>query len=40
MAAVVHVVTAALEHIKHRAVEMSVLLAVGAGRVGLDVGFE
>ena len=38
--AVVHVVAAALEHVEHRAVEVAVLLAVGAGRIGLDVRFH
>src|SRR5262249_59664362 len=35
--AVVHVMAAALEHVEHRAVEMTVLLAVGARRIGLDM---
>ena len=40
MAAVVHVMAVALEHVEHRAVEMAVLLAGGARRVGLDVRFD
>src|SRR5205823_7669640 len=37
MAAIVHVMAAAFEHVENRAVEMTMLLAVGAGRIGLDV---
>src|SRR5215471_2346019 len=40
VAAVVYVVAAALEHVEHRAVEVAVLLAEGARRVGLDVRFH
>ena len=40
VAAVVHVMAVALEHVEHRAVEMAVLLAGGARRVGLDVRFD
>src|SRR5262249_44241385 len=38
--AIVHVMAAALEHVEHRAVEVAVLLAVGLGRVGLDMRFH
>jgi hypothetical protein len=37
VAAIVHVVAPALEHVEHRAVEMPVLLAVGARGIGLDM---
>src|SRR5262249_16398462 len=40
VAAVVHVVAAALEHVEAGAVEVAVLLAVGARRVDLDVGLD
>ena len=38
--AVVDVVAAPLEHVEHGAVHMSVLLAVGAGRVDLDMRLD
>jgi len=38
--AVMDVVAAPFEHVEAGAVEMAVLLAVGAGRVDLDVGFD
>ncbi len=34
------VVTAALEHVEHGAVEVPVLLAIGAGRIAFDVGLD
>ena len=40
VAAVVHVVAVALEHVEHRAVEMAVLLAGVERRVALDVQFD
>ena len=40
VAAVVHVMAVALEHVEHRAVEMAVLLAGGARRIGLDVRLD
>src|SRR5207244_8134209 len=40
MAAVVHVMAAALEHVEHRAVEVAVLLPVSLRRVGLDMRFH
>src|SRR5262249_53435765 len=40
VAAVVHVVAAALEHVEHRAVEVAMLLAVGARRIGLDMRLQ
>src|SRR5207244_279761 len=40
MAAVVHVMAAALEHVEHRAVEVAVLLPVSPRRVGLDMRFH
>src|SRR5262249_9943310 len=39
-AAIVDVVAAPLEHVEHRAVEMAVLLPVGAGRIALDMGLD
>src|SRR5262249_48872726 len=39
-AAVMDIVTAALEHIEHGAVEMPMLLAVGAGRIAFDMGLD
>src|SRR5262245_62443133 len=38
--AIVHDMAAALEHVEHRAVEVAALLAVGLGRVGLDMRFH
>jgi hypothetical protein len=38
--AVMDVMSMALEHIEHRAVEGAVLLTAGLRRVGLDVGFD
>src|SRR6185312_17085389 len=38
--AVVHVVAAALEHVEHGAVQVAVLLSVGARRVDLDMGLD
>src|SRR6185312_12966351 len=40
LAAVMDVVAAALDHVEHGAVEMAVLLAEGAGTIGLDVGLD
>src|SRR6516165_2351653 len=40
MAAVVHVMAAALEHVEHSAVEVAVLLPVSPRRVGLDMRFH
>ena len=40
MPAVMDVVAAALEDIEHGAVQMPVLLAVGARRIGLDMGLD
>src|SRR5262249_24978663 len=40
MTAVVHVVAVALEYIEHRAVEVAVLLPIGAGRIGLNVRLD
>ena len=40
VAAVVHVMAVALEHVEHRAVEMAMLLAGIERRVAFDVGFD
>ena len=39
-AAVMDVMAAAFEHIEHGAVQVAVLLAVGAGRIGLDMRLD
>src|SRR5215467_9403214 len=39
-AAVMNIVAAALEHIEHGAVEMPVLLAIGAGCIAFDMGLD